>query len=299
MAVVLRNVTGDVFVGEAKLFFVHPRCAKRSPYRLETSDAGRNTVSFEVRVFKPNMIVMCDTAMNAARITESLYASDIAGDTEVRAFEPENAGRWTNLVETSDGRHWSEGEKVSSQRPANSNDRPRRTVAAENGIARLNAQLPREAVVAVEEGRAIVFSRQKNLHDYVWGGRSSGNVGGGVPGYDLKVCRVARSFNNQVFSLCRVRASDGVVSEDAAALLIVGMFWPTNDGVVAERLPRLTVARQHPGGRSGGGRVFYACLGNRLAESVVTMSSEELAKTKRHYEGYFSALECESFSKRE
>lgn len=296
MITVFRDLTDDLFAGDAKLFFSHRRLRRKSPVRIETSVVPKydcEAISLTVHVADSDMILLIDSRMNASRVVRSLRASDIGADSDVSAmYDPENVRRWSNLERTSDGRHWSDGELINGKRKTERIDASRNEDSA---LARLNAQLPPFAIEAVRGGRAIVISRVKNLlqHD-------SQNVAPNGKG-DLRVHKLCKSFGNHVYSLCR-DGVDGendprVKSDRSVAVLIIGRFWPKETSTDANALqPALTVARKRTTNASKGGRVFCICLGNHLKNSLIGLSPEDVAKSKRHYEGYYDKEECASLT---
>lgn len=310
---VLKNITGDLFVGDVKLFFTHPRYTTRMPYRLETfttpdvKEEDKGILSLEVRSFSSDMVVLCDSRMNAARVMDSLYNSDVASDTMVLAYHPENVGRWTNLRQTSDAKHWSEGELMLKRRTqeqisrdARDQDKPERVVEKENLLlSRLRAQLPQKAVEALRDRRAIIVSRVSNLYDRIYNGLVSNTTSssGGIVCDNLRVYRLSRSYNNLVFG---IYVGD---TTDVSALLIVGEVWPK--GIITNEQPAqsssgptLTVVRSRcTNGSKNVCRIFCICIGNRLEKRLKGMTVEDIAKSKRHYEGYYTYSDCESFYK--
>lgn len=85
---------------------------------------------------------------------------------------------------------------------------------------------------------------------------------------------------------------------DVVSILICGKVWPTS--VAAPAPPTLTVVRQKhevSSAATSGGRVFAICLGNHLINRLSGMNVEDIVRSKRHYEGYFSDKECEGFLK--
>lgn len=297
----MEHVSGNLFAGEAKLFFAHPRRQRSLPFPVETADTTNHppvAVSFNVHVHNADLIMLCDSRLNATRVVNALCASDIGGaDTDVPAYGASNAGRWTSLRETSDGRHWSEGEyHRKGMLTANSRSAEERQTSV---LSCLNAQLPPTAVEAVREGRAIIISRTNNIAKHVTPKRTRSN-GRNVGVRALYVRRLCKSFANHVYELRvapSVDAGDDSSSScsggESIALLFVGRFWPKD----ATRQATMTVARTRPlnGATTAGGRVFCICLGDHLKRMLDGCSAEEIAKTKRHYEGYFTDHEFGSF----
>lgn len=300
------NVVGDLFVGEAKIFFAHPRRQWRLPLRVETANtngpSNDDSVSFNIHIHNSGLVMLCDSRMNAVRVTKELCDSNIGIDTEVRPYDTDNAGRWTNADRTSDGRHWSDGEyHWKRMLDANrGNDVP--TSDQNAALSCLIKQLPPAAVEAVKDGRAIVVSRTSNLVA-AEAKRCSGKDGNAVA-HPITVRRVCKSFGNVVYALQRTpshhtnhRSEDddsSIVSTATIALLFVGKLWP-KDAVSVQR-PLLTVvrARSLKGPASPGGRVFCICLGDYLRRILDVDDIEGIAKQKRHYEGYFEDSRCES-----
>lgn len=310
MALAFKNLTGDLFAGEAKLFFPGASRQTRIPFRLETSPLSRfdcEPLSLHVHVINSGMVLMCDSRMNATRVAKTLCASDIGVDHSVPAHDPDNAGRWTNIRETSDGRHWSDGEysvgKHSERRNMHTICRSKGIVVS--GAADLIAKLPPFASDAVRDGRAIVISRLPDLNNS--GKRRRGSksfaanktVSGG-----LHATRLCKSFGVHVFALNYDVSADidkQSPTSDPVAILIVGKCWPketscsTTVDAVLHR-PLLTVVRRRRRNATKGGRVFCLCLGNYLANSLAGLSVEEIARLRRHYEGYFNDIDCASWS---
>lgn len=304
-AVLLKNVFGDLYAGDARLFFKHPRYASCRPYRVDTaSDPGdTNGISFSVRIFSPDMIVLCDSRMNSARVVQKLESSDIGStaDAGIYAYDPANAGRWTNLRETSDARHWSEGEtRLSSKRVDHEKIEhiPKKVSRVEaNVLSGLLLQLPPVLAEAIHDGRGIIISRKESILNNVWCDKT----------YELRVIRVLRAFKTDVYALCCEpickdengpgRRVEFEGKDDVVALLFVGALWqknspttPAENGVKRADGPVLTVARRKRT-RGVGGRVFCICLGNRLTTLLDGLDVEKIATSKRHYEGYLTDAE--------
>lgn len=307
------EVDGDLFVGEAKLFFANPRRQWRVPLRVETA-GGTNTpvrtknaaVSFTVHIDNPDLIMLCESRMNSARVTNALCASDIGDDTDISPYAAENTGRWTSVRETTDGRHWSDGErhwKRMLDADLESFERDKQHTDS-SFLACLNARLPPHAVEAVRDGRAIVISRVKSITEHVTP-KTKRSADGNGHMREIDVRRLCKSFGNQVYALrCPSTTGHGQQRSgdtgEIVALLFVGRFWPkevTSGRDVMQ--PVLTVARTKSVNASSaaGGRVFCICVGNHLTKILDGRSVEDISKTKRHYEGYFDDGECESFLK--
>lgn len=297
----MENVTGDLFVGEAKLFFAHSRRQWRLPYRIETAAIGGSAspVSFAVHTDNPDLIAVCDTRMDARRVVRALCTTDIGVDTGVSANDPDNAGRWTNLRETSDGRHWTDGEhywkRMLDAKPETATldeEEPHST------LSRLTAQLPPHAVEAVRDGRAVLISRTKNIVDYL-APRSRRTVSRDTAVRSLSVRRVCKSYGNHVYALHGVSARDHHDGE-TVALLFVGRFWPkdASTGGGVRRPPPLIVARTRSLKEpvAGGGRVFCICLGGHLTRTLDGLTAEDVTATRRHYEGYFNDDDTRAFT---
>ncbi|KAG8314666.1 hypothetical protein J6590_087504 [Homalodisca vitripennis] len=272
------NISGDLFVGEAKLFFMHPRHFSKSPFRLAHAPA-----SLIVRIANPDMVLICDSRIDAGRVAKTLIASDIATDTAVSPHEPDNSSRWTNLVETTDGRHWSDGEYSYRARTSSLPGSKRAGMRVESSLALFVAQLTPSVAEAVTDGRAIVISRANNFVD----------VG-------VRARHLFRAYGNHVFALYETGTEEEKPDrQQVTALMIVGRFWPKQ--TQESHRPVLTVARHRRVRDAGpGGRIFCLCLGTHLATSLAGFSAEDVARSKNHYEGYFGDLTYKSmFSTRD
>ncbi|KAG8304330.1 hypothetical protein J6590_096375 [Homalodisca vitripennis] len=255
------NISGDLFVGEAKLFFMHPRHFSKSPFRLAHAPA-----SLIVRIANPDMVLICDSRIDAGRVAKTLIASDIATDTAVCPHEPDNSSRWTNLVETTDGRHWSDGEYSYRARTSSLPGSKRAGMRVEFSLALFVAQLTPSVAEAVTDGRAIAF----------------------------------RAYGNHVFALYETGTDEEKPDRrQVTALIIVGRFWPKQ--TQKSYRPVLTVARHRRVKDAGpGGRIFCLCLGTQLVTSLAGFSAEDVVRSKNHYEGYFGDLTYKSmFSTRD
>ena len=291
LAIRFENVSDCLFVGEAKLFLKHPRCARRTPYRMGTASAGPDKrQSFTVRVFNSNMVMLCDSRMNTTRVVQKMEASDIGGAHDVGVLAAGCAGRWSNLFETSDGRHWSEGEeKLIPPRPT-CNVSNRMARLEETALSALLSQLPPDSAEAVRDGRAIVIGRTESILNDIWGdarGRDD------VSKHGMRVVHLCKAFKTNVFALCRAAPSGTPEMDGAVAILFAGAFWPKDGGVkcssTGAHRPSLTVARRQS---IVGGSVFCICVGTHFANSLAGMSPEEIAISRRHYEGCFSEADC-------
>lgn len=307
------NVVGDLFAGEAKLFFAHPRRQWRQPLRVETlatmtaTDSASNTstaVSFTVHIENSDFIMLCDSRMNPKRVAKELCASDIGCDTNIALCDVENAGRWTSVHMTLDGRHWSNGEYQCKKRITDA----KHMSSEMDGVSALSclvSQLPPLVIEAVHDGRAIILSVTKNIASYLM---PSTKRSAGRKEYARKITvrRVCKSFGNLVYKLCVTSPPEKDTNDETfnnsdngetIALLIAGRFWPKN--IENTRQPLLTVARKKSikSATSPGGGVFCICLGDYLQRLVNNSDVEEIAKSKRHYEGYFDDTECNSFLK--
>lgn len=319
------NVTGDLFVGEAKLFFTDPRRQWRLPLRVETGriagsvnttsgTPATENVSFSVHVDNPNLIMLCDSRMDATRVAKELCASDIGVDTDVPAYESDNTSRWTVAEVTSDGRHWSNGEyhwkyMLDAKRASLELDEQRRN----DTLANLTTQLPPSAVEAVRDGRAIIISRTKHIAGPPATPKAGTIASSGrervtyTPRSPFVVRRVCKSFGNWVYAIRRERTESAEYvrtfvdgdekNTETIALLVFGKVWPKEVAAATDTAtlrPVLTVARVKSVKATTvpGGRVFCICLGNHLKRLLAGYSAERIAGAKRHYEGYFDDTEC-------
>lgn len=301
----MENVVGDLFVGEAKIFFAHPRRQWRLPLRVETANTTGpckdDSVSFNIHIPNSGLVMLCDSRMNASRVTKELCDSNIGIDTAVRPYDTDNAGRWTNADRTSDGRHWSDGEYHWKRVIGANRENAVPTSDQSAALSCLIKQLPPAAAEAVKDGRAIVISRTSNF--LACEAKRCFGKDNNAAARPFTVRRVCKSFGNVVYALQRTpshhtnqRSEDesGGSDDRAIALLFVGELWPKD--VVSAQRPLLTVvrARSLKGPAAPGGRVFCICMGGYLQRILDGDDIEGIAKKKRHYEGYFEDTRCES-----